>query len=258
MRCKREEVTYRKGRISLGEIQRRAARAPAAPSFAAALQQENGVALICEIKRASPSRGIIRDNADAAEIASIYASGGAVAISVLTDERFFGGSLEDLTVVAKTVNLPVLRKDFIIDPYQLYEAQAAGAAAVLLIVAALEDEALYQLYTLAGELGLACLVEVHTKAELDRALRLGARIIGINNRDLRTLKTDLATTAKLVPFIPPGVLTVSESGIRSRAHVVWLASLGVDAALVGEVLMAASDPRQKLAELAGRGDWVNG
>lgn len=255
---KRDEVARRKSRVSLREIERRAARAPAPPSLAAALRRGDGVAVIAEIKRASPSRGVIRGDACAAGIAAAYAAAGAAAVSVLTDTRFFGGCLEDLAAVAQTVKIPVLRKDFIIDAYQLYEARAAGAAAVLLIVAALGDEELRRLYALAGELGLASLVEVHTQEELERALGLGAGIIGINNRDLRTLRTDLATTARLLPLVPPGTVVVSESGVRSRADVAWLASLGVDAVLVGEALMAAPDPGRKLAELAGRGGGADG
>lgn len=252
LRYKSEELARIKTRVSLAAIQRRAARTPGPPSFTSALRQNPGPALICEVKRASPSGGKIRPCADAGEMARIYADGGAAAISVLTDARFFAGSIADLAVVAQTVPLPVLRKDFIIDPYQIYEARAAGAAAVLLIAAALQDETLAMLHALAGELGMTALVEVHTREELVRAGRVGAQVIGINNRDLRTLKVDLANTAALMPYVPKGCLTVSESGIKARADVTWLASLGVDGVLVGEALMSAPDPAQKLAELTGR------
>jgi indole-3-glycerol phosphate synthase len=171
---------------------------------------------------------------------------------VLTDEHFFQGSLEDLRAVRQAVGLPVLRKDFVIDPYQVYQARAAGADAILLIAAALDDDALQSLHRLAGELGMAALVEVHSTAELVRALKVDPAIIGVNNRDLQTFEVSLDTTARLRPLVPAGVALVSESGVHTRHDVARLEALGVDAILVGEALVRARDVREKIQELIGR------
>ncbi len=248
IRWKFEEVADRKSACPLETVQARAALAPPPRDFAAALQAP-GVSLIAEIKRASPSKGLLCPNLDAPALARAYEANGAAAISVLTDERFFRGSLEDLRVVRQSVTIPVLRKDFILDPYQVYEARAAGADAVLLIVAALDDAALLELYELACKLGMAALVEVHNASELERALRIRPRIIGVNNRDLGTFEVDLETTVHLRPLIPPGVLLVAESGIHHRADVARLKAAGVDGILVGEALVRATDVGARVKEL---------
>lgn len=208
-----------------------------------------GVSLIAEIKRASPSKGLIRPDFNPVALAREYEANGAVAISVLTDQHFFRGHLEHLQAVRQRAGLPVLRKDFILDPYQVCESRAVGADAVLLIVAALDDGELRSLYQLAGELEMAVLVEVHGATELERALAIGCRIVGVNNRDLRTFEVDLETTARLRALVPAGVLLVSESGVRTRADVEHLASIGVDAMLVGESLLRADDIGRKIQEL---------
>jgi len=248
IRWKLEEVAGRKAVCPLETVQAGAVLAPPPRDFAAALEAP-GISLIAEIKRASPSKGLLCPNLDAPALARLYEANGAAAISVLTDERFFGGSLEDLRVVRRSVTIPVLRKDFILDPYQVYEARAAGADAVLLIVAALDDAALLELYELACELGMVALVEVHNAPELERALRIGPRIIGVNNRDLSTFEVNLETTAHLRPLIPPGVLLVAESGIHHRADVARLKAAGVDGILVGEALVRATDVGARVKEL---------
>jgi len=207
--------------------------------------------LIAEIKRASPSAGPLRPDLDPAEVARAYAAAGASAVSVLTEPSFFGGSLEDLRAVRGAVTLPVLRKDFILHRYQLLEAVAAGADAALLIVAMLSEDELRALHAHAMELHLDCLVEVHNEAELDVALRLGLDVVGINNRDLDTMRTDIETTLRLLPRVPEGVAVVSESGIRTRADIQRLAAAGVHAVLVGETLMRSPDPGAAAAALLG-------
>lgn len=221
------------------------------PSFRHGLSAGASVALIAEVKRRSPSAGAIRENVAVAAQAAGYAAGGAAAVSVLTDREYFGGSLADLEAVRSAVALPLLRKDFTIDEVQLWEARTAGASAVLLIVRILEDGQLRDLHAAAEALGLDVLVEVHTAAELDRALGTGARIVGVNNRDLDRFTTDLDVTDRLAPLVPGGVVLVGESGIRSRADVVRLAAAGVDAVLVGEALMRAGSPAAGAAGLAG-------
>jgi indole-3-glycerol phosphate synthase len=206
-------------------------------------------AIIAEVKKASPSKGLIRPDFDPVRIATRYAECGAAAISVLTEERYFQGHLDHLAAVRQVVDVPLLRKDFLFDPYQLYEARAFGADAVLLIVAILADAALGELLWLAEELSLAALVEVHDRAELERALTMGARLIGINNRDLRTFHTTLETTEQLVSAVPSNALVVTESGIDSRADIERLEHAGVRAFLIGESFMRAADPGEKLAEL---------
>ncbi len=210
-----------------------------------------GIAVIAEFKRRSPSAGALREAPDVGELAGAYERGGASAISVLTEGPHFGGSLEDLRAARAACDLPLLRKDFIVDPYQLYEALLAGADAVLLIVAALEQDELRALHREARELQLDVLVEVHDRGELRRALELGADLIGINNRDLRDFSVDVRRTFELLDEIPPGVAVVSESGIAAAGQLRELQARGVQAVLVGETLMRARDPEAALRELRG-------
>jgi indole-3-glycerol phosphate synthase len=220
--------------------------------FRAALARP-GVAVIAEFKRRSPSAGTLRAEPDLAEIVAAYARGGAAALSVLTEQPNFGGSLDDLRSARSLCELPLLRKDFVVDGYQLLEARDAGADAVLLIVAALTDDELGSLHERARALALDVLVEVHDRAELDRALAVGAELIGVNNRDLRDFSVDVSRTHALRGAIPAGVLVVSESGITAAAQLRELAREGVDAVLVGETLMRAADPAQALRELLSYG-----
>lgn len=208
-------------------------------------------AVIAECKRRSPSKGVLRDPYDPVAIARGYAAAGAAAISVLTNERFFGGTLGDLRAVRAAVPIPVLRKDFVIDPYQLEEARAAGADAVLLIVAALPADRLDALHRAALELGLEVLTEVHDERELEVALGIGAAIIGVNNRNLRTFVTDLATSERIAGLVPPGTLLVAESGLRDGADLARLARSGIGAFLVGEAFMTAPEPGTALAAMLG-------
>jgi len=219
--------------------------------FAGALRRDKGVALIAEIKKASPSAGVIALNFDPVEIASQYAVAGAAAMSVLTDEKFFQGKLDYLRQVRETVRTPLLRKDFIIDELQVYEAVAGGADAILLIVAILDDAQLRDYRALAEHLEMAVLVEVHDETELNRALSSGAGIIGINNRDLKTFKVSLATTERLAERIPDDRIVVAESGINTRADVERVAAAGADAILVGESLMRSGNIAGKVKELLG-------
>jgi indole-3-glycerol phosphate synthase len=246
--AKREEVA-RLRRERLGaELEARAREAGAPRSFAAALRSGPAPRIVAEIKRASPSRGLIRGDADPAGIARSYARGGAAALSVLTDGPYFRGSLEDLRAVRGAVELAVLRKDFVIDPLQVLEARAAGSDGVLLIVAALDDGALRELLACAKATAMDPLVEVHTREELERALEAGAEILGINNRDLRTFRTDVEVTRALLPYTD-GRTVVSESGIENAATLRSLARAGVHAFLIGESLMRAPDPGEALGRL---------
>lgn len=208
-----------------------------------------GIGVIAEFKRRSPSAGALREGADIAEIARAYERGGASAMSVLTEGPNFDGSLEDLRAACAACDLPILRKDFIVDPYQLYEALKAGADAVLLIIAALKDDELASLHELADTLGLDALVEVHDREELARAEQAGAKLIGVNNRDLRDFSVDVGRTARLLPHMPAGATVVSESGIARPEQLAELERLGVAAVLVGETLMRAADPEQRLASV---------
>lgn len=253
---KRDEVAARRALRSFTELDRAARAAPPALDFAGALAAP-GMRLIAEVKGASPSKGVLIEPFEPVVIAAEYVSGGADAISVLTDETYFHGSIAHLTAIKqRSVTLrrprPVLRKDFLIDPYQIAEARAAGADAVLLIVAALEDGVLRELHAATDEYGLAALVEVHDERELDRALAVGAKIVGINNRDLHTFKVDLATAERLAATVPPGVLTVGESGIATAHDVDRLAHAGVSAILVGEALVKAPDRAGLIRALLGR------
>jgi len=248
---KREEVAARKRRTSLADVRRRAAEEPPARAFRAAVQGPP-LKLIAEVKAASPSEGTIRAEFDPAHVGRTYAQHGAAAISVLTDARFFRGADAHLVAVRRIVGTPVLRKDFVLEPYQIYESRAIGADAVLLIVAILESGALRDLQGLAAELGMAALVEVHTEDELARALDVRPTLLGINNRDLNTLETTLETTRRLRPGVPPGIVVVAESGVDARAHVEELERMQVDAVLVGTALMRSADPAARVRELLGR------
>lgn len=245
-------VDARRAAVPEPDLRRRLAGSPPTRSFADALAVP-GMSLIAEMKRASPSRGAIQAGAAVAPIVSAYAAAGAAAISVLTEPKWFGGSLNDLVEAHATVPTPLLRKDFIVDPYQLLEARVAGASAALLIVAAFSDAAaLAELIGAADALGLDTLVEVHDAADLATALAVGARIIGINNRNLHSLDVDLATSLRLRPLVPAEVIVVAESGISTRHDVRELEHAGVDAILVGEALMRVNDPAAIAAELLGR------
>ena len=257
VRDKREELVARRRATPQPDLERRCADLPPARDFEEALRPAaaGGVALIAEVKQASPSRGVLAraGGFDPAGLARLYAEHGAAAISVLTDEKYFQGSLDALRLVRRTVAVPLLRKDFTIDEYQLWEARAAGADAALLIVAILDGPLLRDLLDAAKGVGLAALVEVHTAAELDRALAAGARILGINNRDLRTFETRIETTLGLLPRVPPGAIVVSESGFTSAADVRRVVAAGAHAVLVGEALVTAADVGAKVRELALRG-----
>src|SRR5829696_4967329 len=225
-------------------------------AFRQALGDAGRVNVIAEFKRASPSKGEIRAGASVAETARAYERGGAAALSVLTEEDFFRGSLADLREAKASTRLPVIRKDFVFDEYQVFESAAAGADALLLIVAALDDETLARLFRLTEEeLTMDVLVEVHTAGELERALGAGARIVGVNNRDLRTFEVSLETSIKLSELAPAGTLLVSESGLRGAGDIDRLRACGFRAFLVGETLMRAEDPEVALRHLAGAGGW---
>ena len=226
-------------------------RLPAVSPFAAALKVPGKLRVIAEVKRASPSAGILRENFDPAAIARAYETAGAAAVSVLTDEPFFQGHLDHLREAHAAVSLPLLRKEFVLDRYQLLEARLAGASAVLLIAEILPGNRLAELHRDAVELGLEVLVELHDAPELSRVLDAGARIVGINNRDLRTFQTRLEHTIDLRPQVPAGLIVVSESGIRTPADVARLRAAGIDAILVGETFLRAADPGQALRELMG-------
>lgn len=260
MAHKREEVALRKTLVSQSLLAERAKLQPPALNLVEVLRQP-GVGLIAEVKRASPSKGILRLDIDPAALALSYAQNGAVAISVLTDERFFQGGLSDLVAVKNALareghSLPALRKDFILDQYQVYEARACGADVVLLIAAALEPEVLADLLALTHELGMEALVEVHDGKELDQVLPLHPRVVGINNRDLRTFRVDLNTTLELRPRIPREMLVVSESGVRGPDDVRRLAEAGVNAMLVGERLVTAKDVGSVVQKLVRAGSGI--
>ncbi len=247
---KREELAAARGTCPLSELKARAASGRSLRDFAGALRQPQ-IGVIAEVKKASPSRGLLRADFDPVSLANQYAAGGACAISVLTDEKHFQGSLAHLASIRDALpdGPPLLRKDFIFDEYQLYEARCNGADAVLLIVAVLETGLLRGLLETARSLGMGALVEVHDEEEVKRALQAGADIIGVNNRDLRTFAVDLATTERLRPLIPAEKTLVAESGIFTRADVMRLQACGVRAVLIGEALVTAADPGAKLREL---------
>jgi len=246
----REGVEERRGQVPQADLETRLSARGEDRPFREALVRP-GLSLIAEFKRRSPSAGDISAGAIVGEQVQAYERGGAAALSVLTDERHFGGSLADLRDAMAACDLPILRKDFIVDPYQLYEAAVNGADAVLLIVRALDDAALESMYVEARGLDLDCLVEVHDDEELQRALELDADVIGINNRDLDSGTVDIATTYELMPDVPAGKTVVAESGISSRAELDELERVGVDAVLMGEALMGSADPEAKVRELTG-------
>ena len=245
---KREEVKRRKEVLPLTYLREHIAQQEPPTDFASALRGDH-IRLIAEIKRASPSRGVLCSHINLAELVQVYARGGAAAISVLTETNFFQGSIDDLEATRKVVKLPLLRKDFVFDPYQVYETRAYGADALLLIVAILSQVELEELLSLSHSLGLKCLVEVHNEDEVERALKSKANIIGINNRDLSTFAVDIHTTQRLRPLIPDKKIVVAESGIRSRDDVEKLQEWKVNAILVGEALVTASDILAKMKEL---------
>lgn len=247
---KREEVALLRRARGEGSLLRAARLGPRLRGFARALRESPPPRVCAEFKRASPSKGEIRAGADPAAIARAYAAAGAAALSVLTDAAFFRGGLDDLCAARAACELPVLRKDFVIDPLQVLEARAAGADAVLLIVAALDDGRLHELLAASAEVGLDPLVEVHERPELDRALAAGAALIGVNNRNLHTFETDVGVTRELLPHVC-GATVVSESGLSSREVLEQLQDEGVHAFLIGEALMRRPDPGAALRELRG-------
>lgn len=245
------ELEASKRKYPLAKIKKSAMTQSPPLDFAAALCGKK-IKIIAEVKKASPSKGVIRSDFKPAEIGQIYASNGAAAISVLTEAKYFQGSLDYLKDIRDSLGVkrpPLLRKDFIHDPYQVYESRAFGADAILLIVAILTPGKLSKLLKLSHNLGMSCLVEVHNQAELEIALNSGAEIIGINNRDLNTFKVDLATTERLRPLIPEDRIVVSESGIKDRTDIQRLKEWGVNAVLIGETFMSASDIAAKMKEL---------
>ena len=245
-----EEVAQRKREMPLDALRAEPAAQPPRDMIAALRQDK--VALIAEVKRASPSKGLLAQDFAPVMMAATYACNGAAAISVLTDEDFFMGSLAYLRAVRQAVDLPLLRKDFVIDAYQIYEGRAAGADTILLIVAALSDMQLNSLHAQTLACGLSALVEVHNEAEMERALRLGAKLIGINNRDLKTFNVDLGTTARLASMVGDDVVLVAESGIRDAADLRTMGAAGADAILVGESLVKAPDTARLTRELSGQ------
>ena len=246
---KRKELAAEQKRVPIAKLETEVANLPPARNFLNAITTSGTVKLIAEVKKKSPSKGVIREDFDPVSIAETYVENGAAAISVLTDKHFFAGELDYLRAIREVVDVPLLRKDFTIDPYHLYQARAAGADAVLLIVAALTAAELRAFMAIAEALSLACLVEVHTREELVVALDVDARIIGINNRDLRTFHTDIATTFRLRETIPADKIVVSESGIYSREDVIRLQEAGVQAMLVGESLMRSPDIGKQVQHL---------
>lgn len=248
----REDLNARQAAVSLDELKDRAAQAPPALDALSTLSTD-GVSVIAEVKRASPSRGELATIADPASLARAYQDGGASVISVLTEERRFNGSLADLASVRAAVDIPILRKDFIVTSYQLWEARAFGADLALLIVAALDDQALISLVERAESLGLTPLVEVHDEIELERALAAEAKLIGINARNLKTLEVDPSVFGRLASAVPSDIVLVAESGIRGPRDLVNYAASGADAVLVGEALVTGSDPRTAVHDLVAAG-----
>ncbi len=245
MAYKREVLKRVKEKLPLAKLQERLSGLPPVKDFPSALNAD-GISIIAEVKKASPSKGVIREDFDAVEIALDYEANGAAAISVLTEEKYFEGSLDYLSSIRERISLPLLRKDFLFDPYQLVEARVFGADAVLLIAAVLDDDTLKDLLFDAAKLGLSVLVEVHNEEELERTVRSGAQVIGINNRDLNTFVTDIETTKRLLPLVPDSRIIVSESGINTSLDIASLRDSGVDAFLIGEALMREADVGAKL------------
>lgn len=248
----REDLAERQSRVTLDELKARAVKARTARDGAAALRGD-GVRVICEVKRSSPSKGALAAIADPAGLARDYELGGAAVISVLTEQRRFGGSLADLDAVRAAVDIPVLRKDFIVSAYQLWEARAFGADLALLIVAALDQPALVSLIERAESIGLTPLVEVHDEEEVARAVDAGARVIGVNARNLKTLEVNRDTFAEVAPSIPAHIVKVAESGVRGPHDLIAYANQGADAVLVGESLVTGRDPKAAVADLVAAG-----
>ena len=249
---KRDEISQAQKQRSPVEMRRDAESRGDVRDFVAAIRsklEQDRPAVIAEVKKASPSKGVLREQFDPAAIASAYAKNGAACLSVLTDEQYFQGSLQDLVAARSSSGLPALRKDFIVDGYQVFQARASGADAILLIVAALSDAELIDYEATAAALGMAVLAEVHDAAELNRALTLQTPLIGINNRNLRSFHTSLQTTLDLLPQVPPGRIVVTESGIVGPSDVLRMRQAGVQVFLVGEVLMRSPDPGSELARL---------
>ena len=245
---KKEELEQRQKELSLSVLKERLAQREEPLDFKSAITGEQ-IRLIAEVKQASPSRGVFASNFDPVALAGTYAASGAAAISVLTESKYFRGSLDHLEAIRREVKVPLLRKDFIFEPYQVYESGVYGADAILLIVAILNREQLEELLVLSRKLGLSSLVEVHDEDELEIALSINAEIIGINNRDLKTFRIDINTTGKLRSLIPPNRIVVSESGISGHEDMVKLRSWGVNAVLIGEALITAGDIPAKMSEL---------
>lgn len=250
---KRDEIAAAKRQCPAKALEAQLAAAPPVRDFVAALTAQPGMALIAEVKKASPSAGLIREEFDPVQIAGVYERHGAACISVLTDAEYFGGHLDDLRAVRQAVSVPVLRKDFLLDRYQVLEARAAGADCVLLIAECLDNEPLRDLFHYAAELGMHALIEIYQPNNLDRVLALDPPLVGVNNRNLKTFATDLEHTLRLASRVPAETLLVSESGIRSRDDVLRLEQAGVRAILVGETLMRAENVGAKVDELLGRG-----
>lgn len=246
---KREELAAQKSCVSLAQLQAMPLFTQTPPSFLRGIWEKKGRSIIAEVKKASPSKGVIRADFEPLALAKTYAVNGAAAISVLTEKKFFQGSLEYLRLIREHVKLPLLRKDFLFDPYQVYEARAFGASAVLLIVAILTDQQIIELQDLARTLGMDCLVEVHDEPELERALCCGVSLLGINNRDLRTFHTTIETSERLMQRMPSTVTVVSESGLSKVEQLVRLEAQGVRAFLIGETFMAAPDPGKPLRDM---------
>lgn len=246
---KRKFVEEAKRARPQADIMREAAGISVKSSFKKNISRPHHINLIAEIKKASPSKGILRGDFNPIKIAVTYQANGASAISILTDERFFEGRLEYIPKVKSNVSIPILRKDFFIDEYQIYETVTSGAEAILLIPEILSVAEMSKFYNLATELGLDCLVEVHNEEDIEKALAVNASIIGINNRDLHTFKVDLGVTQRLMRLIPQNKVIVSESGIKSYEDIMFLKSLGINAVLVGEALMEADDIAMKMREI---------
>ncbi|WP_298252637.1 indole-3-glycerol phosphate synthase TrpC [uncultured Arthrobacter sp.] len=255
----REDLAERRRAVPLADLRAAAGSAPAPRDGLAALRrgQDSGIAVIAEVKRSSPSKGVLAEIADPGTLAASYARGGASIISVLTEQRRFGGSLADLDAVRSAVGIPVLRKDFTVDEYQIWEARAHGADVVLLIVAALSDAELASFLALTHELGMSAIVETHTADEVRRAALAGARIIGVNVRDLKTLAVDRTVFPGLAELVPEGAVVIAESGVRGAADVAAYAAAGAHAVLVGEALVRGEDPAATIGEFreAGRQAW---
>ena len=250
----RADLALRRAALPFDAVKEQALAAPTPLDAHARLSPREGVHVIAEVKRMSPSKGALAAVADPAGLAADYEAGGASAISVLTEGRRFGGSLADLDAVRARVDVPVLRKDFVVDPYQVWEARAHGADLVLLIVAALEQDVLVGLLERVESLGMHALVEVHDEAEVERAVAAGARVVGVNNRNLKTLEVDRTTFARLAPLLPDDVVRVAESGVRGPLDVMSFAEAGAHAVLVGEALVTGSAPRDAVAQLVAAGN----